>query len=150
MKRAFAAAILATAALAATPAAATIPAYKILCQEPGTSGTQWLEAYESAPGTMEVWFGLHAYIKMFEPLTRGTPIGPDDVIRARIRPLSMDMEYHTAGNRGFVTMATDDFARVFNTIPGQPVTTINNFACTVDVLRAKARLLPFDPHRPMP
>ena len=137
-----AAALTAATAAFATPAAAT-PVFNIHCQLPGTDGIQRMEAYESAPGEMSVWYNLHAHIKVFEPLIRGTPIGADNVIRARIRPLGMDLHYHTVDNIGYATMTRDDFLRVF--APDRSGDRINQWSCGASVMSGKPRIIPFDP-----
>jgi len=150
MNKKIAATLAAFLTAAATPADAA-PAYKILCQRPGIDGAQHMEAYESAPGEMSVWYNMHAHISVFEPLIRGTPIGPDNVIRARIRSLGMDTNYHTVSNVGFATMTRGDYLRVFNTgAPGNPGMAINGFHCAVAPMHGRPRLLPFDPRSGSP
>lgn len=145
MKKTLAAISLAAMTAGAASADAS-PVYSILCQKPGNNGSQWLEAYPSAPNEMTVWYNAHAHIKIFEPLVRGTPI-VDNVMTARIRSLGMTTHYHTVANYGYATMVQNDFLRVFNTgAYGHGGTPINGWHCTAGMLVGnKPRIIPFDP-----
>ena len=144
MKKIFAAALTAAAAAFATPAAAE-PAYQIICNNPVKGGTQRMEAYQSAPGEMSVWYNLHAHIKIFEPMIRGTPIDRDNVHRAQLPAFGMRLNFHTVDNRGYATMSLEDFRRVFSTGANPSLVPINDWRCTSYIMNHKPRIIPFDP-----
>lgn len=135
-----------TAVAALTSPAAAEPAHQIICNNPVKGGTQRMEAYQSAPGEMSVWYTLHAHIKIFEPLIRGTPIDRDNVHRAYLPAHGMHLNFHTVDNRGYATMSREDFQRVFSAGPANPgLVPFNDWRCTSYIMNHKPRIIPFDP-----